>query len=221
MIHHISYMDMIWRGKNKQRTNIQQILFDMNCYMNYFSRYLYVYIKMKKYILFIIILSALTLIWWCNKPIISNISFDDFDLVLNSKKLTYKEINTNISWDIYKTYIADNSWFTNSIVISKQEYNSIVPLDKIRQINIQKNKNRLQWSESSYSQILSLTCRKQIISWYLEWFYFDSINNEQTIYTNQLYIKNNSFLYIISTTSENSSQHKELKKMLKTITCKQ
>lgn len=177
---------------------------------------------MSKYIILLVVCMSI-FIWWCAKSTVSKITFDDYLMNIASKTVTYKIFTgANKTHTIYQTFTSQNtSGFTNSIIISKNLNDTKIPLAKIAEINIKKIQTTFKWFKSTSSSEITFTCDSTAkkISADLETFTVNSINEDQTLYLNQLFFIDQWYLYIVSTSTEDKSNNKELKKMLKKIKC--
>ncbi len=173
-----------------------------------------------KYRFFLLSISLLLLLW-CSQTTIHDITFNDYHLDLKSSDLNLNVLNqqsTSQDQDIYKAYISDNSWFTDSIIIYKSPYHTSVSLEKLADINLQKLQDKFKWFKSSKISELKFNCDSKSYLWYIISFTFNSINIKEKIYINQLVFLDKDF-YNISTSTQSSKQSKQLLKMLKSIRC--
>jgi hypothetical protein len=122
--------------------------------------------------------------------------------------------------NLYKIYtIMNKSWFSDSFLISKEQTDTQIPLERLMQINIKKLETRLQWFKASSSSQIDIECWESTMTWYLQSFTFDSMTPKAKIYMNQYFFKDKNYLYIISSSTENSTNNKGFKTWIKNIQC--
>lgn len=174
---------------------------------------------------FLLIWSVL-LLSWCVKKYTTEIEFDQFVLKVTSENAALEEITGEKKAifendkNLYKIYtIMNKSWFSDSILISKEEKNTQILIERIMQINIKQLENKLKWFEAESVSKIDINCGENKITWYLQAFSIDSITPKNMIYTNQYYFEYKWYMYIISASTENSSNHDKFKKWIKNIKC--
>lgn len=164
-----------------------------------------------------LLLALPLIISWCAKSTESKISFDGYSLSIKSSTATYEETPSE---NAYKVFVSKNdTWFTNSIIITKNNWDTKIPLSTIVEINIKKIEKKFKWFSSTDSTTLKFSCKERNIDGFLESLNVDSIDQNKTMFINQLFFMDWWYLYTLSTSTEKKAENKELKNGIKTIQC--
>jgi len=181
---------------------------------------------MKKTIVILLAIGCMIALSWCAKKYTTEIAFDQFDFevkTLNTGLEAATEEQKTIFADeenLYKVYMMTNtSGYSDSILISKENSSTQIPLERVMQLNMNKLSNRLQWFKTSAPSQIDIECWEDILTWYLQSFTFNGITPKTKISMNQYFFKDQDRLYIISSSTENSSDSKGFKTGIKDITC--
>jgi len=183
---------------------------------------------MKKTITILTCIASIAIFTWCATKYTTEINFDQFSFNVATTEIKLQEITEEQKSlfakeeNIYKVYTMTNkSWFSDSIVVYKEPLATQIPLERLMQINIKKTENRLNGFGSSSSSQIDTKCENDtIMTWYLASFKFDSITPKEKVYINQYFFTNSGYMYIISSSTESSTNNDAFKKWLKNIQCK-
>jgi len=180
----------------------------------------------KKIITISILIGAAIGINWCTKKYTSEIIFDQFTFNVTTENTALEEINEEQKTifakeeNLYKIYtIMNKSWFSDSLLIYKEKTSTQIPVERLMQLNIKKIENRLQWFKKSTQSKIDIKCWTKTITWYIQSISFNWTTSKSKIYINQYFFKDWDYLYILSSSTENSTNSKGTRKWFTSIQC--
>lgn len=174
---------------------------------------------MKKYIALGILILFLLTLWWCsNKRTTKTIVFETYLLPLETK-YQYEEIQgEQLESPIMKQYLQrTETGFAWSIVFAKNKTQSWLSLDNFATINSKSITRKVNWSEEDTTKKVKIKCNENKIEWILQTFEIKAEEINQ--YLNQMVFSTGSYLYMISTMTEDKKESKNLAESLKNISC--
>lgn len=186
-----------------------------------FSPHIYVYITMKKILLFIIISSCIILYWCSEKLPQVSYDFKNFHWYFDSENY-YNQSTSRLEWqgyqllqnDIITIYKQQNSsWFTNSIIVAKR--NSDKNVNDFIAENLKLITNDGFKTESSKKN--KFVCKDENIDIYTT--NSKVKTNLDTIYLSQSFFKQNDFIYIISFSTLNEVERNSFSDNIRHIIC--
>lgn len=181
---------------------------------------------MRKIITALLMMGSAMAMSGCVKTYTNEVTFDQFTFKVTTENAALQEIQDEQKAmfaneeNLYKMYtITNKSWFSDSLLIHKEQITTQIPLERLMQINIKKLENRLKWFKSSDQSRVDIKCGENTWEWYVQAVSSDSIMPKKTMLLNQYFFKDKDTLYIISSATENSSNNKSFRKGMTNITC--
>ena len=179
---------------------------------------------MKQYLL--IALCMLLLLTGCGSKSSFSQTFDDFSIKIydNGKQYSRAAIDQDIiEFDTLaqlkeKTTKTDTG-FTNSFIIIKTAIQSWTDVQKLVESNTKKDQIKLLKYTAIENNPKNLECADKEYSWYITVFSYQL--GTGTVYQGQYFFVDDESLYIISLSSDEEQDVKNLIKSVDTITCRQ
>jgi len=181
---------------------------------------------MKKIVMVSLLVGGMIVLNWCAKKYTTEVSFDQFTFKVTTQNMALvgiteeEKVIFENEENLYRVYtIMNKGWYSDSLLISKEQISTEIPLDRLVQLNIKKLETRLQWFKASASSQIDVKCWKDTMTWHLQSFTFDGATPKEKIYMNQYFFKDQGYLYIISSSTEDSTNNKGFKTWIKNIQC--
>ncbi len=172
---------------------------------------------MKKNLIWIIGIIGLFFLSWCTKLQETKILFDKYTFTLKTTNTYQETTNIQSETSLLKTYIQQQSWFSSSLLIAKQEILSWTDIDTIIAKNIQHELKSISNANLEKEKEIDISCWDEDISGQSKTLEIET--NNGILYLTQYYFIDQWFLFTLSSLTPDKKQNKEILSSLKTLSC--